>query len=160
MATPHATQSTKESRDMMPLRICPESETSRSNAVYRNDLSANSRELLNHLRMIALSCRASARADLFEACAVLSSSKTVAKNAYAETLMKCLGQSLKQSPMLYRPGVEEVSFDEAWLIRAVEAAGREDWNSFEFLIRSRVPFAARRNLGSLIVSISEHFSLN
>lgn len=142
---------------MVPLPISPEIEISRLKAVHLNDLSSNSRELLNHLRMIALSCRASARADLFEACAVLSTSTTVAKNAYAETLMKCLAQSLKQSPLLYRPGVEEVSFDESWLIRAVEAAGREDWGSFEFLVRSRVPFAARRNLGSLIVSISEQF---
>ena len=54
------------------------------------------------------------------------------------------------------PSVEEISFDEAWLLRAVEAAGR-DRDSFEFLIRSRVPFVARRNLGSLLAGISEQF---
>jgi len=74
--------------------------------------------------------------------------------------MKCLSQALGKTPVMYRVDVEEVSFDETWLVRAGEAAASKDWNSFEFLIRSRVPIASRRNVGALLVSISEQFSLN
>lgn len=113
--------------------------------------------LLDVLRQIALTCRSAARTDLFEACAVLSNTPNVANTAYAETLMKSLAQALGTSPVLLRPGVPEVSFDEAWLLRAVEAARRDDQSSFLFLLRSRVPHAARRNLGYLILSVSERF---
>ncbi len=117
------------------------------------------RDLLNHLRMTSLHCRTSRRTDLFEACAVLSSSETIAKNAYAETLMKCLSQAMGKAPELYRPGVKDISFDEAWLLRTTEMASRKDWQSFEFLLRSRVRSHALRNVASLFIGISKQFSL-
>lgn len=119
---------------------------------------SESEALLNALRHINLTCRCAARTDLFEACAILSHAPNVAKSAYAEALMKSLSQALGQSPVLHRPGVQEVSFDEAWLLRTVEAARRNDHGSFLFLLRSRVPHAARRNLGFLILSVSERFA--
>lgn len=149
----------KVMRDMVPLLVSSQIEQSPRGIVQLADFSPKSRQLLNHLRMTALECRAAARADLFEACAVLSISAPVARNAYAETLVKCLSQALDKTPVIFRPGVEEVSFDEAWLLRAAETAARKDWNSFEFLVRSRVPLSTRRNLASLILSISEQFSL-
>ena len=106
--------------------------------------------LLNHLRVVALTCRASARTDLFEACAMLSSDKTIARAAYSETLMKCLAQATGKRPVMYRPGAGEVSFDEAWLARLAVASAESDGDSFEFLLRSRVPAWARRNLAFLI----------
>ncbi|MEL7116027.1 MAG: hypothetical protein AAGP08_10615 [Pseudomonadota bacterium] len=112
---------------------------------------------LNHLRMIAMKCRSAARADLFEACAVLSSDRTTARVAYAETLMKCLGQATGVRPKMLRPGATEVTFDEAWLARLILAAQSEDDNSFAFLIRSRVPRWAQRNVTFLIKAISGDF---
>jgi hypothetical protein len=111
------------------------------------------------LRLAALACRTSARTDLFEACAVLSTTPQIAKSAYIETLTRCLAQAMGQTPTLFRPGVAEVSFDEAWLLRAAEAVQNHDSNSFTFLIRSRIPPEHRRNLGYLIGTISEHFRL-
>ncbi|GFE50400.1 hypothetical protein So717_21530 [Roseobacter cerasinus] len=113
---------------------------------------------MNELRHVALRCRAAARTDLFDACAVLSQTPNVARAAYAEVLMKSLAQALGASPVLHRPNVAEVSFDEAWLLRTIAAAQADDRSSFLFLIRSRVPHTARRNLGFLILSLSERFS--
>ena len=141
---------------MVPVRIYPEAEA--TNRTGFSQLSFEQKDLLNRLRLTALGCRAAARTDLFEACAVLSTSSQIAKNAHVETLMRCLSQALQKEPKLYRPSVEEISFDEAWLLRAVDAASAKDWDSFEFLIRSRVPRGARRNLGSLLTAISEKFS--
>ncbi|MEP2641053.1 hypothetical protein [Roseobacter sp.] len=115
-------------------------------------------DLLNELRQVALACRSAARTDLFEACAVLSQTPNVARAAYAEALMKSLEQALGTAPVVYRPGVQEVSFDEAWLLRAITTARADDRSSFLFLLRARVPHASRRNLGFLILSVSERFS--
>ena len=57
----------------------------------------------------------------------------------------------------YAPGVRTVSFDEAWLMRLVQSSAGPDSDSFAFLIRSRVPHVARRNLAFLIHSISDSF---
>ncbi len=113
-------------------------------------IDPRARPLLNHLRVVALKCRAAARTDLFEACAMLSADKTVARTAHAETLLKCLAQATGKRPVMYRPGSEEVSFDEAWLARLVTASATGDADSFSFLIHSRVPHWARRNLAFLI----------
>ncbi|MEM9583125.1 MAG: hypothetical protein AAGA08_08420 [Pseudomonadota bacterium] len=125
--------------------------------VTTDKLTNTQRAYLNQLRLITLKCRAAARANLFEACAILSTTKPVAKTACAEVLIKCLGQALGKPPKLFRPGVEEVSFDEAWLVRATEMAYLREWDSFEFLLRSRVPEGTRRNLASLIIGASEHY---
>jgi len=110
--------------------------------------------LLNELRMVALKCRVAARLDLFEACAMLSNDKTKARTAYAETLMKCLEQATGKRPLFYRPGCEDISFDEAWLTRLIVASIDDDQDSFDFLLRSRVPHWARRNFAFLIHSIA------
>lgn len=115
------------------------------------------RNLLNHLRTVALACRAAARTDLFEACATLSTDRKVAKSAYAEVLMKCLSQALGATPIMFRPGVTEISFDEAWLLRLVETAQTGDEDSFSFLLRSRVPGHARRNVAGLINAVASQF---
>ncbi|MGZ2257244.1 hypothetical protein [Roseobacter sp. A03A-229] len=135
-----------------PRALAPRQQTSTLTA-----FSPEAAAVLNELRQVALTCRSAARTDLFEACAVLSQTPNVARKAYAEALMKSLAQALGASPLLHRPGVAEVSFDEAWLLRSIAAAQAEDHGSFLFLIRSRVPHAARRNLGFLILSLSERF---
>ena len=113
---------------------------------------------LMRLREMALQCRTAPRADLVEACAVLSADTAIARTAHLEVLVKCLGQAFGVSPRFYRPGVAELSFDEAWLVRLVECCERGDNDSFAFLLRSRVRPETRHNLAFLIRSISEYFS--
>ncbi len=116
--------------------------------------------LLNHLRMIGLRCRTRARTDLFHACAALSHDSTVARTAYAEVLMRCLSQALGRQAILHRPGEAEVSFDEAWLVRLARALNSGDTASATFLLHSRVPTHARRNLVFLLQAITDQFSLD
>lgn len=125
----------------------------------RTDLSEAERALLNHLRLLAMRCRASRRTDLFEACAVLSSDKRVSRAVHAEILMRTLSQALDRAPLLYSPGVSEVSFDEAWILRVARSYAAGDDDSAQFLIRSRVVPHARRNVGFLIAAVSDEFCL-
>jgi len=123
-------------------------------------LSPQARNMLNHLRLVALDCRISARTDLFEACASLSASPSHLGYAHASTLMRCLSQALGKTPVLFRPGAYEVSFDEAWLVRLVLASAANDKDSVAFLLRSRVRQPAQRSLAFLIRAMSERLILD
>lgn len=125
----------------------------------RHEMSEYERRFLNTLRLVGRQCRAKARTDLFEACAVLSTDKTVADVAFAETLMRCLSQALGKQPILFLPGEAEVSFDEAWLLQLASSIARADQSSTDFLLRSRVQAHARRHCGFLMKSIIENFEV-
>jgi len=71
--------------------------------------------------------------------------------------MRGFRQAVHKRPVFFRPGTDELSFDEAWLGRLFEAVERKDDDSFRFLIQSRVPRWTQRNLAFLIRSISEEF---
>ncbi|MEM8788888.1 MAG: hypothetical protein AAGE76_11565 [Pseudomonadota bacterium] len=114
---------------------------------------------LNHLRFVAMSCRAKARADLFEACALLQTDKTASQAAHAEALMRCLNQALGRQARLHPPGTGELSFDEAWLLQLGRAVALADGASARFLLTSRVKPEHRRLVRFLIGRISECFSL-
>ena len=109
---------------------------------------------LNDLRVAALGCRASAYADLTNACALLAAARETGRMAHAEVLVRCLAQAIGSRPLFHRPGSTEISFDEAWIARLIETAEQGDDESFAFLIKSRVPHWARRNIAYLIRSIS------
>ena len=133
-------------------------DNSAASAAVNAGLNDTALTALNYVRLVALGCRSAARTDLFQACAVLSHNKTVAQSAYAETLVKCLSQALGTKPVFFAPGVQEISFDEAWLMRLIQSSHRKDHHSFRFLIRSRVPHIAQRNLAFLIHSMSDSFN--
>jgi hypothetical protein len=117
------------------------------------------RGVLNALRVTALDCRAAAQTDLFEACALLSNKEDTARDAFSQALLKCLRQATGTKPIFYQPGTVALSFDEAWLIRALIAQHTGDGDSFAFLIRSRVPKMYQRHIGFLIKGISDQFAL-
>ncbi len=110
--------------------------------------------LLIRIRVSALACRTAARTDLFEACAVLSADRETADAAHIEVLTRCLAQGLGRAPQFFRPGALEVSFDEAWLMRLLNASSTKDSDSFAFLLRSRVHRSAQRNLAFLLHRIA------
>lgn len=107
-------------------------------------------DILADARMAALSCRSAARTDVFKACALLSTTSREARPTFARAFVRCLTQALGKAPVMYRPGVTELSFDESWLISALRAAQSGDDASFTFLIHTRVPFEHRRSIGFLI----------
>lgn len=95
-------------------------------------------QALSKLRRLALKCRARRRLDLFRACQMLSEDRKEAGIAFADALIRTLSQGLGRSPVFFRPGAHEVSFDERWLMSLIAAARDDDEPSFEFLIRSRL----------------------
>lgn len=96
-------------------------------------------QLLNHLRLAALTCRVSARTEVAEACRAFSADPMVSKVRYAELLVRCLGHILSRPPQFYSPGVKAISEDETWLMRLILTLAVGNSVSAGFLLRSRVP---------------------
>jgi hypothetical protein len=107
------------------------------------------------LRVLAPSCRAKARIDLFQACAMLSNNRAQAAQAYADALLRTLEQGLGRAPVLYRAGSPEISFDEQWLAALFAADARDDQDSFTFLTRARLKRIAVRQIAFLIRSLAQ-----
>ncbi len=113
-------------------------------------------ETLDALRVVARRCRVAPRTDLFRACALIANTKSATHENYTQALFRCIGDAIGRNPVFYRPGTTEVSFDEAWLIRAVMAATEGDEGSLRFLVGSRVPKVHRRHIRFLISGIAQH----
>lgn len=114
---------------------------------------------VNHLRFVAMRCRARRRTALFEACALLQTNGPASRNAHAEALMRCLNEALGMPARLHVPGTDELTFDEKWLLQLGQACGRGDDASCQFLLGTRVAQENRRLVGFLVSRISESFSL-
>ena len=121
-------------------------------------ISSDGMAFLNHLRLVAMGCRAKRKAHLFEACALLQTTPQASREAYADALMRCLGDALGKPARLHRPGTSELSFDEKWLVQLGQACGRGDETSLRFLLASRVARENRRLIGFLVGRIAEQFS--
>jgi hypothetical protein len=113
---------------------------------------------LDHLRHVARTTRCKGYIDMFGACATLSGNRQVAAQAASEVLMRCLAQALGRRPVLFREGEAETSFDEDWLIALARSLKIDDVASATFLLHSRVPAHARRNLVFLLRSVTNDFS--
>lgn len=94
---------------------------------------------LNLIRITALTCRCSARSEVFEACRLLEIESHVSVGAFAEVMVRCSSQLLGRRAVFFSPGIKDVTYDEAWLMRLVVSVRSRDRDSVEFLIRSRVP---------------------
>ena len=120
-------------------------------------LDANALVFLRHLRSVFMTCRPMAKTSLFEACALLHGNPDVAQQAFAEALMRCLGEALSKKVHLYAPGAKETTFDENWLVGLGLAWSRGDEASFDFLINSRVRPENRRLMRYLVSQVAEQF---
>ena len=89
---------------------------------------------------------------------MISNKENTAYDAFAQALFKCLREAVRVTPVFYQPGTVELSFDEAWFIRALMASKQGDGDSGALLIRSRVPKVHQRHIAFLIKGISEQFS--
>ncbi|MEM1312924.1 MAG: hypothetical protein AAGI51_00100 [Pseudomonadota bacterium] len=102
--------------------------------------------LLNRLRFAAAACRASARVDLFRACALLSTEKDVAVQAHVDALVRTLSQAIGRRPVFHAPGTREMSADELWLLRLIERTEVGDSASAAFLAARKAAPEHRRSL--------------
>lgn len=110
---------------------------------------------LNHLRLVAMTCRVKPKTDLFEACALLKVERSASRDAHAEALMRCLSEAFGKQARLFAPGTVEQTFDEQWLMRLGMACRQGDKDSARFLLSSRVAFEHRRLVRFLIGRIAE-----
>lgn len=114
--------------------------------------------MLNHIRLMALKCRSAARSDLFEACALLSMSRSTRSTGFADAFVRCWEQASNQRLRMHSPGVSELTFDELWIMSVARAHVHDDQSSFSFMIQSRVLPHARRNVAFLLARIVDTFS--
>ncbi|SFE29512.1 hypothetical protein [Roseivivax sediminis] len=110
--------------------------------------------LLDMLRRTAARCRATPRADLFRACALLGAERSVAAPRFAEALLRTLDQGLGRPVRIYKRGSTELSFDERWLLALIAAFRRDDDASATFLVSRRLTHASRRSIGFLARGLS------
>ncbi|MBB5515613.1 hypothetical protein FHS89_001625 [Rubricella aquisinus] len=111
--------------------------------------------VLERLRRVMRRSRAQRRLDLFTACTLLSSDRSVAFDAYAQALLRTLGREVGQPLVLFHPGTAERSFDEDWILRCLERIRAGDGASVMFLISRRVPKFSRRQVMFLLNGLAE-----
>jgi hypothetical protein len=119
---------------------------------------AASEGLIDHLRDVARTNRCKAYIELFGACAALSANRNIARHAAAEVLVRCLSQALQRRPAFFRVGEQETSFDEKWLLALARSLKNGDEASATFLLNSRVPKHAHRNLVFLLRNVTDSFT--
>ena len=76
---------------------------------------------------------------------MLSQDPVISKNAYRESLVRCLPQIFGRAVRFLGPDVDETSPEEAWLLRLIVSLRDGDDASAEYLVRSRVPVPLRRS---------------
>lgn len=112
-------------------------------------------DVLRRVRRVAARARASARLDLFGACAMLATDRQIAGRACLDTLLRTLEQGLGRAPVIYCETCPQLSFDERWILALLDAHRRGDRDSSAFLLCSRLPRAARRHVAFLIAGVAQ-----
>lgn len=105
--------------------------------------------------MVAMACRAKRKTSLFEACALLHVDRLGTFSAHAEALVRCLSEALDSRAIFYRPGTQNLSFDEAWLMQVINCEARSDEASISLLLGSRIAVENRRMFRFLTARISK-----
>lgn len=103
------------------------------------ELSGANRAMLNRLRLVAVPCRQQSHAT-----------ETTPDRAEFRTLLTVLETGLSDGPWFHRPGVQQLTFDEAWLFAALCAQARGDIDSVGFLVTRRLPPTHHRLMFSLL----------
>lgn len=114
--------------------------------------------LLNRIRFLAATCRASARLDLFDACSDPGAVADQGEEAQIVTLIRVMGQALGTRPVFRRPGEPDLGFDEAWLVATIGARMSDDASSFAFLLGRRVAGPYRRAFAILVTALADHLA--
>ena len=117
------------------------------------EVSSKSAGLIDFLRVTHRLCRTKPKIDFIRACDVLKAREEAALSAYVETLVRGLPAALQRGIAFHAPGCDELSFDEAWLLRIIQSQISQDENSSAFLLKSRVKPSACPHLMFLIKKI-------
>ena len=110
------------------------------------------------LRILMRKCRAKARVEVFETCALLLHAPKEGAQDYADALLRVLSAALPKGPVIYYATAQERSFDESWLLALFAAISRADHPSTSFLLRARLPLHLRRPVGWLAAELVERMN--
>lgn len=105
------------------------------------------------LRVLMRKCRAKARVEVFETCALLLHAPKEGAQDYADALLRVLSSALPKGPVIHSITARERSFDESWLLALFAAIARDDRVSVTFLLRARLPLHLRRPVGWLAAEL-------
>lgn len=91
------------------------------------DVTADERDELNRLRWFALKSKLAPKPDLERACFLLAGEENVTLERYAIAFFHGLSGKAQRDMVFYRPGANQASDDEIWLLRVLAAwrAGNE-----------------------------------
>jgi hypothetical protein len=115
--------------------------------------SATPEPTLVLLRVLMRTCRAKARVDVFQTCALLMHAPNGGAQDYADALLRVLASALPNGPIIHAISARERSFDESWLLALFAAITRKDNGSASFLLRARLPLHLRRPVGWLAAEL-------
>jgi hypothetical protein len=99
---------------------------------------------LERARACALEVRAYPRLDILRACQLISLDIDLLSSEMLEIFIRSLPQAFGRQIIIHRPGAEQLSWDEKWLLSIIEAVSRADYDSVHFLIESVVKQKHRR----------------
>ncbi|MEL7466599.1 MAG: hypothetical protein AAFN79_21175 [Pseudomonadota bacterium] len=111
--------------------------------------------VLNKLRLLAARARCASKIDAFGVCSLLNADPTAAAAGYAEALLRLAAQGLGHAPIVYHPGTDEVSRDEAVLLRLIASARDGDEDSLRFLAGRLLAREAARPMIFLCRNLAE-----
>ena len=97
-----------------------------------NQVPSDYSGLIDLLRVTYQLCRIKPKIDFIRACDVLKTREEAALSAYVETLVRGLPTAMQRGITFRAPGCDELSFDEAWLLRAIQSQITQDENSLAF----------------------------
>ncbi len=126
-------------------------------AIHHNEMlqpqHAQQEPALVLLRVLMRTCRAKARVEVFETCALLLHAPQEGAQDYADALLRILGSALPSGLIIHSVKAQERSFDENWLLALFAALERDDDASTSFLLRARLPLHLRRPVGWLAAEL-------
>lgn len=109
---------------------------------------------LDALRRLASRSRLAPRADLDRACELLRVEPEQAAEAYALAFVRAAASGLGRPMRFHRPGVETMTFDEAWAMRLIDSLIADDLVSATFCLASRLPRYRRATVRFLAAGLA------
>ncbi|MEM0922415.1 MAG: hypothetical protein AAGF44_01005 [Pseudomonadota bacterium] len=103
------------------------------------ELDSGGREVLNQIRLAAMECRLARKPNPESICALRHKGEVLSAEAHLSALLRLLPVAMNRRVTFLRPGVEDRSFDEKWLLRLLHSVRTDDTDSLVFGLASRIP---------------------
>ncbi|MEM8554150.1 MAG: hypothetical protein AAGF71_04910 [Pseudomonadota bacterium] len=120
--------------------------TSTAPADRVSDLTAEQQTWLKNIRRLAGRARVEPQLDMHRACLQIGAKPCDTDGVCVQSLLRTLSQAIGRRAIFHATDAQQISFDEAWLLRLWERMAADDTDSVGFLLSSRVALPYRRPL--------------